>query len=121
MLEEDSSRRTVTRDDDIAKARDQLRPLFAHLIGATSAGGRKTYFDVACQMGFEGAAHAVRQEFISGRRADAVPDLLIDRVALAGPLPAIADRPQAWKQSRMHTLILLDRDIEVLEAAQAAL
>ncbi|MFJ6636539.1 LLM class F420-dependent oxidoreductase [Streptomyces sp. NPDC091376] len=114
----------VARADTIEEGRDKLRPLFAHLIGAVGPGGRNTYFDVACQMGYEGPARTVRTHLTDGRKRDAVaavPDTLLDQVALPGPLPAIVDRILAWKDSRVDTLILLDRDPELLEAAQAAL
>ncbi len=114
----------VARADTAEEGRDQLRPLFAHLIGAAGAGVRNTYFDVACQMGYAGAAHDIRARHADGRKADAVaavPDELLDQVALAGPLPLIVERILAWKDSRVDTLILLDRDTELLEAAQAAL
>ncbi|WP_018657394.1 LLM class F420-dependent oxidoreductase [Actinomadura flavalba] len=114
----------VARADDAAKGRDLLRPLFAQLVGASAPGVRNTYFDVACQMGLEGAATTVRDHLAAGHRADAiaaVPDRFLDQVALSGPLPAMVDRLHAWKESRVDTLILLDRDVELLEAARAVL
>ncbi|RFS81334.1 LLM class F420-dependent oxidoreductase [Actinomadura spongiicola] len=114
----------VARAATVAAGRDELRPLFAHLLGAAGAGVRNTYFDVACQMGYEGAAHDIRAHLAEDRRADAaaaVPDALLDQTALAGPLPAIVDRIKAWQDSRVDTLILLSRDTELLEAAQAVL
>ncbi|MGW4028793.1 LLM class flavin-dependent oxidoreductase [Streptomyces sp. NPDC004838] len=114
----------VARADTVQKGRDRLRPLFAHLIGAVGPGARNTYFDVACQMGYEGPARAIRTLLADGHRKDAaaaVPDSLLDEAALVGPLPAITDRILAWKDSRVDTLILLDRDVELLEAAQTAL
>ncbi|MFJ3921820.1 LLM class F420-dependent oxidoreductase [Streptomyces sp. NPDC090022] len=114
----------VARADTREEGRDRLRPLFAHLIGAVGPGGRNTYFDIACHMGYDGPAHTIRDLFAEGRKADAVtvvPDTLLDEVALCGPLPAIVDRILAWKDSRVDTLVLLDRDTELLEAAQAAL
>ncbi|MFG2097503.1 LLM class F420-dependent oxidoreductase [Streptomyces sp. NPDC048612] len=114
----------VARAETVEQGRDKLRPLFAHLIGAAGPGGRNTYFGVACRMGHDAAAHTVRKHFAEGHRPDAiaaVPDSLLDQVALPGPLPAIVDRIAAWKDSRVDTLILLDRDTELLEAAQAAL
>ncbi|MGI5447643.1 LLM class flavin-dependent oxidoreductase [Streptomyces sp. CA-243310] len=114
----------VARAGTVEEGRDQLRPLFAHLIGAVGPGGRNTYFDVACQMGYEGPARTIRAHIAKGHKADAfaaVPDTLLDEVALPGPLPAIVDRILAWKDSRVDTLVLLSRDTELLEAAQAAL
>ncbi|WP_423834576.1 LLM class F420-dependent oxidoreductase [Streptomyces manipurensis] len=114
----------VARADTAEEGRDRLRPLFAHLIGAVGPSGRNTYFDVACAMGYEGAAHTVRGHLAEGRKAEAfaaVPDTLLDEVALPGPLPALVERILAWKDSRVDTLILLTRDTELLDAAQAVL
>ncbi|MFI6284411.1 LLM class F420-dependent oxidoreductase [Streptomyces sp. NPDC051018] len=114
----------VARADTLQEGRDALRPLFAHLIGAVGPGARNTYFDVACQMGYEGPARTIRTLLADGHKKDAVaavPDTLLDQAALLGPLPAITDRILAWKDSRVDTLILLDRDLELLEAAQSAL
>ncbi|MFJ2595184.1 LLM class F420-dependent oxidoreductase [Streptomyces erythrochromogenes] len=114
----------VARAETVEEGRDKLRPLYAHLIGAVGPGGRNTYFDVACQMGYEGPARTIRRHLSEGHRSEAitaVPDSLLDEVALPGPLPAIVDRILAWKDSRVDTLILLDRDPELLEAAQAVL
>jgi F420-dependent oxidoreductase-like protein len=114
----------VARADTLQEGRDRLRPLFAHLVGALGPGGRNTYFDVACQMGYEGPARTIRALLADGHKSEAiatVPDTLIDEAALVGPLSAITDRIHAWKDSRVDTLILLDRDPELLEAAQAAL
>ncbi|GII89275.1 LLM class F420-dependent oxidoreductase [Sphaerisporangium siamense] len=114
----------VSRAATPGEGRDRLRPLFAHLIGAVAPGVRNTYFDVACQMGYEGAAHDIRRHFADGHKtgaAQAVPDTLLDEVALVGPLPAIVERILAWKDSRVDTLILLDRDTELMEAARAVL
>ncbi|MEV6394587.1 LLM class F420-dependent oxidoreductase [Streptomyces sp. NPDC051907] len=114
----------VARADTVEEGREELRPLFAHLIGAVGPGVRNTYFDVACQMGYEGPAQTIRKLLADGHKKDAVaavPDSLLDEAALVGPLPAIVDRILAWKDSRVDTLILLDRDVELLEAAQATL
>lgn len=114
----------TVRADDVSEARDRLRPLFASWIGPQGVGMRNSFFDLACRLGFDRAAHAVRGHYLEGRKADAaaaVPGALLDEVALLGPLPAIVDRLAAWKSSRVDTLILLTRDPDVLEAAQAAL
>lgn len=114
----------TVRTDNVDDARDRLRPLFAAYIGPIGVGIQNSYFDVACRLGFEGEAHGIREHYVNGRKAEAaaaVPDAFLDEVTLLGPLEAIADRLAAWQASRVGTLILLTRDPEVLEAAQAAL
>ena len=114
----------TVRHDVVAVARDRVRPLYAGFIGPKGLGMGNSYFDLACQMGFEGEAHAIREHHLAGRRNDAiaaVPDALLDQVALLGPIEAIVDRLGAWKESRVGTLILLTRDAEVLDAVRDAL
>ena len=112
----------VVRADEVGEARDQLRPLFASYIGPSSE--KNSYFDLTCAMGYEREAHAIREHYAQRRTdaaAAAVPDALIDEVALVGPLPAIVDRLGVWQASRVDTLVLTTADREILEAAQAVL
>jgi F420-dependent oxidoreductase-like protein len=114
----------VIRTDDVSEARDELRPLIASYIGPKGIGIQNSHFHLACRWGFEGEAHKIRALYQEGHKAEAaaaVPDALLDEVALLGPLEAIIDRLSAWKSSRVGTLILLTRDTEVIEAAPAAL
>ncbi|MFD9941248.1 LLM class F420-dependent oxidoreductase [Nonomuraea sp. NPDC059023] len=108
----------------VEAGRERLRPLYAHLIGAASPGVRNTYADVVVQMGYEGPAHDIRKHFAAGDRdaaTAAVPDRLLDEVALIGPIEAMTERLAVWRESRVDTVILLDRDPALLEAARAVL
>ncbi|MGL4745634.1 MAG: LLM class F420-dependent oxidoreductase [Dermatophilaceae bacterium] len=111
----------VVRDDDVGAARDELRPLMTSYIGPKGVGLVNSFFALVCEMGWEAEAHAIRDHYLDGRRSEAgaaVPDSLIDEFALIGPLDRIVDRLAAWKESRVDTLILLTRDLEVIEAAR---
>ncbi|MGH3753410.1 MAG: LLM class F420-dependent oxidoreductase [Pseudonocardiaceae bacterium] len=108
----------VARRKTVAEARDFLRPLFAAYLGPVGPLGNP-YFDTACRMGHETAAHAVREHYLARRRAEAtaaVPDAFIDQVALVGPLEAIVDRIAAWRESRIGTLVPVTQDLQLLEA-----
>ncbi|MFI6393253.1 LLM class F420-dependent oxidoreductase [Nonomuraea sp. NPDC050540] len=114
----------VAHADTVEAGRERLRPLYSHLIGAASPGVRNTYADVVVQMGYEGAAHDIRKHFAAGDRdaaTAAVPDRLLDEVALIGPIEAMTERLAVWRESRVDTVILLDRDPAFLEAARAVL
>ncbi len=114
---------SVARGEDLDACRDALRENLALYIGGMGARGRNFYFDLACRYGFEGAARAIQDAYLGGRKGEAaglVPDALVDEVALVGPLERIVDRLDAWKASRVTTLILGTTDPEVLEAAQNA-
>ncbi|MGH8908423.1 MAG: LLM class F420-dependent oxidoreductase [Egibacteraceae bacterium] len=111
---------SVARGDDLDACRDELRPNLALYIGAMGARGCNFYFDLMCRYGFEEAAHRIQDAYLDGRTREAiqaVPDALVDELTLAGPLERIIDRLDAWKASRVTTLILGTSDPEVLEAA----
>ena len=60
------------------------------------------YNDYAKRLGFEDAAVKIQDLFLDGKKqeaAAAVPDELVDAVALVGPKERIRDRLQAWKQA----------------------
>jgi alkanesulfonate monooxygenase SsuD/methylene tetrahydromethanopterin reductase-like flavin-dependent oxidoreductase (luciferase family) len=100
-----------------------LRPFFALYIGGMGARDYNFYTDLAVRYGHEEAAAAIQDAYLDGRRDDAaaaVPDTLIDEVALVGPLSRIIDRLDAWKASRITTLILSTDQPEVLQAVRTA-
>lgn len=114
----------VALGDDIGSCRDMLRPMFALYIGGMGARGRNFYFDLACRYGFEEAATKIQDLYLDGKKGEAaaaVPDQLVDECAFVGPLPRILDRMEAWKESRVGTLILGTLQAEVLEPMVNAL
>jgi F420-dependent oxidoreductase-like protein len=114
----------VAAGDDVAACRDQLRPFLALYIGGMGARDKNFYNDLARRYGFEEAAATIQDLYLEGRKdeaAAAVPDELVDEVALVGPVDRIVDRLAAWKQSRVGTMILGTYQPEVLTALQEAL
>jgi alkanesulfonate monooxygenase SsuD/methylene tetrahydromethanopterin reductase-like flavin-dependent oxidoreductase (luciferase family) len=58
--------------------------------------------------GYEEAAGRIQDLFLQGRKAEAnaaVPDALVDEVALCGPREKIAERLAAWRAAGVSTLI----------------
>jgi F420-dependent oxidoreductase-like protein len=114
----------VAAGGDVAACRDRLRPYFALYIGGMGARDSNFYNDLAVRYGHGQAAAEIQDAYLDGRRADAaaaVPDALIDEVALVGPLSRIVDRLSAWQASNVTTLILGTDQPEVLEAVRAAI
>ena len=114
----------VVAGDDIDACRNQLRPFFALYIGGMGARGKNFYNDLATRYGFGDAAAKIQDLYLEGKKdeaAAAVPDELVDEVALVGPVDRIVDRLGAWKQSRVGTMILGTYQPEVLTALQEAL
>jgi F420-dependent oxidoreductase-like protein len=103
--------------DDVAAARDFLKPMIALYVGGMGARGQNYYNRLACRYGFEAEAAAIQDAFLAGRRdeaAAAVPDALVDEVALVGDRDRVADRLEVWQTSGATTLILQARQPEAL-------
>ena len=114
----------VAAGEDLDACRDMLRPFFALYIGGMGARGRNFYNDLATRYGFGAAAAKIQDLYLDGKKDQAaaeVPDALVDEMALVGSLDRIVDRLEAWKQSRVGTMILGTHQPEVLTALQEAL
>lgn len=114
----------VAPGDDLGACRDQIRPVLALYVGGMGARGRNFYHDLVARYGYEAEADRIQDLYLEGHKAEAaaaVPDALVDEVALVGPLPRMLDRLEAWKASRVGTLILATQSPEVLEGLQAAI
>jgi alkanesulfonate monooxygenase SsuD/methylene tetrahydromethanopterin reductase-like flavin-dependent oxidoreductase (luciferase family) len=77
------------------------------------ARGKNFYNDYATRIGFGDAAKRIQDLYLDGKKdeaAAAVPDKLVDDVALVGPAERIKDRLQAWiaagKAGLVGTMIL---------------
>lgn len=107
----------VAMDDDIEMARNMLRPMLALYVGGMGAKGKNFYHDLAVRYGFEEDANKIQDFYLAGKKAEAmmaVPDELIDAVALVGSKDRIKDRVQIWKESDITTLNIQTFDINVV-------
>jgi F420-dependent oxidoreductase-like protein len=105
--------------DDVQSARDALKPYYALYVGGMGARGSNFYNELARRYGFEAAAELIQDAFLAGRKreaAAAVPDELVDEMALVGPRERIAERLAAWRQSGATTLLVSTRDAATLRA-----
>ena len=88
--------------------RAQVKPRIALYVGGMGARGRNFYFDLACRYGYEADAVRLQELYLAGRRAEAeaaVPDALVDEVALCGPAARIKERLAMWRAAGVTTLI----------------
>lgn len=109
----------VVMDDDIEMARNQVRPIIALYVGGMGAKNKNFYNDLAVRYGFEEAAETIQDLYLEGNKAEAmmaVPNELIDAVALVGSRERIQDRLQLWQESDVTTLNIQTFDIEVVRA-----
>ncbi len=105
----------VVVGDDLTACFNQVKPFLALYIGGMGARGRNFYFDLACRYGFEGAAVAVQDNYLAGNKWEAigaVPDALVDAVALCGSRERIAERLDLWQRSPVTTLNIAEPDLE---------
>jgi F420-dependent oxidoreductase-like protein len=93
---------TVVMGDDLEKCRIPVKHSLALYIGGMGARDQNFYNDYAKRLGYEEAAVEIQNLFLDGKKGEAaaaVPDALVDDVALVGSADRIRDRLQAWKQA----------------------
>jgi len=108
---------------DLETARDALRPYYALYVGGMGARGANFYNDLARSYGFEAAATEIQDLFLEGRQRDAaaaVPDELIDEMALVGPPERIRERLAAWRESGATELLISTLDPATLRTVAEA-
>jgi F420-dependent oxidoreductase-like protein len=103
----------VIVSDDLDAARDALRPLLALYVGGMGARGSNFYNALVCRYGYEAEAERIQHLYLEGKQREAiaaVPDELVDEVALVGPRERIAERLDAWRESGATTLLVGTHD-----------
>ena len=109
----------VVMGDDLSACLDAVRPQIALYVGGMGARKKNFYRDFVAKLGFEAAAHEIQTLFLGGKRkeaAAAVPDALIDAVALCGPRERIGERLERWRASTTTTLCARVSTVEELRA-----
>jgi F420-dependent oxidoreductase-like protein len=112
---------------DVAACRDAIRPELALYIGGMGARSKNYYNDVAIKLGYEGAAKAIQDLYLDGKKTEAaaaVPDRLIDEISLVGPAERIKDRLAAWQEAAkdrsIGTIVLKGVSIEAMRVVAEA-
>ncbi len=107
----------VVLEDDLEMAYNQVKPMLALYIGGMGAKGKNFYNDLAARYGFEAEAAQIQDLYLAGHKAEAtaaVPNELVDAVALVGSKARIKDRIQLWKESEITTLNVQTFDINAV-------
>jgi len=107
----------VVVTDDVAAGRDFLKPLLALYVGGMGAKGQNFYTRLAERYGYADAAAEIQDLYLAGKKNEAiaaVPDALVDEVALVGDRARIGDRLAAFRDCGVGTLILQARQPEAL-------
>jgi F420-dependent oxidoreductase-like protein len=93
--------------DDVAAARDAMRPFLALYVGGMGSRDKNFYNQLVQRYGFADAAQEVQDLYLEGKREEAMtalPDELIDLVSLCGPADRVRDRLAVYRDAGVGTL-----------------
>jgi len=102
---------------DLDACRAPLKASLALYIGGMGARDKNFYGEYIRRVGFEAEATKIQALFLDGKRSEAVAavtDEMVDTLHLVGPPERIRDRFQAWKASKVTTLIVGAQQREAL-------
>lgn len=108
---------SVALGDDVDACRRMVKRRIALYIGGMGAAGRNFSNQLIRRFGYEPVADEVQARFLAGEREEAVaavPDELVDDVALCGPPERIAELLCMWRRSPVSTLILDTDDVAAM-------
>jgi F420-dependent oxidoreductase-like protein len=107
----------VVLTDDVQAGRDSVKPTLALYVGGMGARGTNFYNALVRRYGYEAEAERIQELYLGGKKLEAiaaVPDALVDDVALVGPRERIAHRLDAWRESGATTLLCSTHDPKAL-------
>ncbi|HEX8854536.1 MAG TPA: LLM class F420-dependent oxidoreductase [Thermoleophilaceae bacterium] len=99
----------VVIDDDVERAADRMRPLYALYFGGMGAKKANFHADVARRMGYDAEVDEIQELYLDGKKeeaAAAVPTELIERLALIGSPDKIRHDIEKWRDSMVTTLLI---------------
>ena len=105
--------------DDVERAADALRPMYALYFGGMGARRTNFHANVPVRMGYEAEVATIQDLYLEGRKdeaAAAVPTPLIEELALIGPPDKIRHDLEAWRES-LATMLLITGDVPTLRIA----
>ena len=108
---------TVNVTDDIENALLAVKYYMSFYIGGMGAKSTNFHKDLFIRLGYEEEAEKIQQLFMEGKRDEAarvLPDELVDAMSLVGPKDRIKDRLQAWRDSKVTTLLVATTDKDML-------
>jgi F420-dependent oxidoreductase-like protein len=109
---------------DVAACRAHVKPRLALYIGGMGAAGRNFYNDLASRYGYDADARRIQALYLAGKKDEAiaaVPDALVDEVALCGPRARIRDRLAAYRAVGVTTIVCMtDQADTVRQMAELA-
>ncbi len=108
---------TCVMGDDLELCRAPVKASLALYIGGMGARSKNFYNSYVRNFGYEDLATTLQDLYLSGRKAEAqaaVPDELVDAVALVGPKERIGEQLTRWHASPVTTMLIGTNQIEAL-------
>jgi F420-dependent oxidoreductase-like protein len=108
---------TCVMGNDLEKCREPVKANLALYIGGMGARNKNFYNSYVRNFGYEDLATTLQDLYLSGRKAEAqaaVPDELVDAVALVGPKERIGEQLAKWRASPVTTLLIGTSQVEAL-------
>jgi len=103
--------------DTVEEALAPMKFTMALYLGGMGSRKENFHRKLMGRLGFEEEAERVQDLFYAGKKAEAVaavPDELCDEISLSGPWDRIKERLEAWKQSPVTSISVMNRDPKVL-------
>ena len=103
----------VNVHDDLETALAPVKAFLALYVGGMGAKDQNFHNALMGRMGFEKEAEEIQDLYLAGKKAEAmhkVPDAFADEISLCGPIDRIRDRLDAWRESRVTTLLIGNQD-----------
>jgi F420-dependent oxidoreductase-like protein len=110
--------------DDVEQAADMLRPMYALYFGGMGAREMNFHHQVVVRMGYGAEAKRIQDLYLDGKKdeaAAAVPTKLIEQLALIGPADKIRHDLDAWRESRVTTILIAGPQERLRQAAELVL
>ena len=103
--------------DDVTAGLQGFKYHMSFYVGGMGAKSTNFHKDLFVRMGYEEEAERIQQLFMDGDRdaaAQVIPDELADAMTLTGPKDRIKERLQAWRDSKVTTLLVATTDKQQL-------
>jgi F420-dependent oxidoreductase-like protein len=110
--------------EDVEQAADTLRPMLALYVGGMGARSMNFHHQVMVRMGYADEARKIQELYLDGKKdeaAAAVPTKLIEELALIGPPDKIRHDLEAWRASRVTSLLIAGEPEILRQAAELVL
>ncbi len=99
----------VVVNDDLEAARLPVKWMLSFYMAGMGTRKQNFHANLLERMGFGDAISKVDELFWAGKREEAiaaVPDEIVDELALVGPVERIKERAQAWRDSPVTTMLV---------------